>query len=50
MMTEQPDEIVVPEDEVDDDVSLLDPDNTDDDDVDEDDIHPDNDDEVIADD
>jgi hypothetical protein len=48
-MTEQPDETVVPEDEVEDEVSLLDPENTDDDDVDEDDLHPDHDDEVLAD-
>lgn len=50
-MTENmPEEIVVPEDEVTDDVSLLDPDITDDDEVDEDDIHPANDDEEPVDD
>jgi hypothetical protein len=48
-MTETPDEIVVPEDEVEDDLSLLDPDSTVGDPVVADDPHPDNDDELLSD-
>lgn len=45
-MTEQPDEIVVAEADVEDEVSLLDPDHADDDLVESDDEHPANDDEI----
>lgn len=48
-MSEQPDEVVIPEDEVDDELSLLDPDHVDDDDVEDDDLHAEHDEELLPD-